>query len=229
MDELNTYREIAKQKYEKFRLEKEAKEAADNAKMKEAQDELYAAMAAEQALLDAENAAKDLKFTQEMEEVDVFFIELDESINELKSSDDIFLILQIIQTRIQSIIELVREHERLSEIQDRVLVFVDIMNKSHEDSSKKKDSTYVSQVSSIVKSIFELCEVDVEIEAMDTSEDDEFARKLQEEMYSMNFYDNNPIGATGATGHNGSENGGGGGNGLGNSGRNDGRRNDIEI
>ena len=58
MDELKQIREAAKQKYEKHRLEKEAKEAAENAKFKEAQDELNAAMAAEQALINAENELK---------------------------------------------------------------------------------------------------------------------------------------------------------------------------
>jgi len=190
MDELKKFREEAKNKYEKFRQEKEAAEAAKIAEEIAKQAEIDEAIEAQRLIQASEDAAKSLKFSEESENIDVFFIELDESINELKASNDIFLVLQMIHTRIQSVIEIVREHNRLPEIQDRVLVFIEIMNKTHADSSKKKDPTYVSQVSNIVKSIFELCEVDVKIEGMDTSEDDEIARKLQEQMYTMNFFEN---------------------------------------
>jgi len=200
MDSLKLAREQAKKKHEKYLQEKKEKEDAELAKLAELEAQLMAEAEAEKKALDSENEAKTLKFTEETENIDVFFIELDETINELKKSNDIFLILQMIQTRIMSVIELLREHNRLPEIQDRVLIFVDILNKSHEDKNKTKDSTYVSQVSNIVKNIFELCEVDVEIEAMDTSEDDEFARKLQEEMYSMNFYQDDIIGNLAAGG-----------------------------
>jgi len=200
MDQLQLARELAKKKHEKYLQEKKEKEDAELAKLAELEAKLNAEAEVEKKALDSENEAKTLKFTEETELIDVFFIELDETINELKKSDDIFLILQMIQTRIMSVIELLREHNRLPEIQDRVLIFVDILNKSHEDKNKKKDTTYVSQVSNIVKNIFELCEVDVEIETMDTSEDDEFARKLQEEMYTMNFYQDDIIGNLGATG-----------------------------
>ena len=197
MDSLKQARELAKQKYEKYLQEKKEKEDAELAKLAELEAQLIAEEEAKKKALDAENEAKTLKFTEETELIDVFFIELDETINELKKSNEIFLILQMIQTRIMSVIELLREHNRLPEIQDRVLIFVDILNKSHEDKNKKKDTTYVTQVSNIVKNIFELCEVDVEIETMDTSEDDEFARKLQEEMYTMNFYQDDIIGNLG--------------------------------
>jgi len=208
MDSLKQVRELAKKKHDKYLQEKKEKEDAELAKLAELEAQLIAEEEAKKKALDAENEAKTLKFTEETELIDVFFIELDETINELKKSNDIFLILQMIQTRIMSVIELLREHNRLSEIQDRVLIFVDILNKSHEDKNKKKDTTYVSQVSNIVKNIFELCEVDVEIEAMDISEDDEFARKLQEEMYTMNFYQDDIIGILGAAGATGAAGGG---------------------
>jgi hypothetical protein len=211
MDSLKEARELAKQKYEKYLQEKKEKEDAELAKLAELEAQLIAEEEAKKKALDAENEAKTLKFTVETELIDVFFIELDETINELTKSDDIFLILQMIQTRIISVIELLREHNRLPEIKDSLNVLYKILDKSHEDKNKKKDTTYVSQVSNIVKNIFELCEVDVEIETMDTSEDDEFARKLQEEMYTMNFYQDDSIGnlgATGATGATGAAAGG---------------------
>jgi len=200
MDSIQQARELAKQKYEKYLKEKKEKEDAELAKLAELEAQLIAEEEAKKKVLDAENEAKTLKFTEETELIDVFFIELDETINELKKSDDIFLILQMIQTRIMSVIELIREHNRLPEIKDSLNILYKILDKSHEDKNKKKDTTYVSQVSNIVKNIFELCEVDIEIETMDTSEDDEFARKLQEEMYTMNFYQDDIIGNLGATG-----------------------------
>jgi hypothetical protein len=173
-NELKKFREDAAKKYEQYRQQKEAEEAV-------------------KAFEESEKVANELKITQESDAINSFFIEIDTAINELKTSDDIFLILQIIQTRIISIIELLREHNRLSEIQDKVLIFVEIMNNLH--ANKTKDITYVSQVNTIVKNIFELCEVEIEIELMDTSEDDDFAMKLQAEMYNMNINENNIGGA----------------------------------
>jgi hypothetical protein len=227
MDSIQQARELAKQKYEKYLKEKKEKEDAELAKLAELEAQLIAEEEAKKKVLDAENEAKTLKFTEETELIDVFFIELDETINELKKSDDIFLILQMIQTRIMSVIELLREHNRLPEIKDSLNVLYKILDKSHEDKNKKKDTTYVSQVSNIVKNIFELCEVDIEIETMDTSEDDEFARKLQEEMYTMNFYQDDIIGNLGATG--GGVAGGGATGAAGDGTKNNSNNNNIEI
>jgi len=211
MDSLKEVREIKKKKHDKYLQEKKEKEDEELAKLAELEAQLIAEEEAKKKALDAENEAKTLKFTVETELIDVFFIELDDTINELTKSDDIFLILQMIQTRIISVIELLREHNRLPEIKDSLNVLYKILDKSHEDKNKKKDTTYVSQVSNIVKNIFELCEVDIEIEPMDTSEDDEFARKLQEEIYTMNFFQDDIIGnltATSATGATGAAGGG---------------------
>jgi hypothetical protein len=195
-NELKKFREDAAKKYEQYRQQKEAEEAV-------------------KAFEESEKVAKELKITQETEAINTFFIEIDTAINEIKTSNDIFLILQIIQTRIISIIELLREHNRLNEIQDKVLIFVEIMNNLH--SNKTKDITYVSQVNTIVKNIFELCEVEIEIELMDTSDDDDFAMKLQAQIYNENINENNignneeggPIGIN----NNGFLVGGGGGTG----------------
>jgi len=191
MDELKELRKLAKEKHDKYINEKNAEETA---------------IASVKALEDSEKAAKELKFNDENESIGSFLLELDTSINDLINSNDIFLILQIIQSKIESIIKLIKEHDRLSEIQDRILIFIEILNKSHQD--KKNNTKYVSQVSKIVKYIFELCEVDVEIEEMDTSNDDNFALKLQEQMYNLNI-NNSPWNSTGG----GSGYGGGYGNG----------------
>ena len=80
-NELKKFREDAAKKYEQYRLQKEAEEAV-------------------KSFEESEKVAKELKIIQETEDINTFFIEIDTAINELKTSDDIFLILQIIQTRI---------------------------------------------------------------------------------------------------------------------------------
>lgn len=158
---MNDIREKAKLKYEQYKLEKDT----------------------EMAKQDAERVSKELKITEETDANNLLIQELNEYISELNGSTDIFLIIKNIREKLVKGIELIKKYGCLHKIQDCILVFVHTINKSHEH--KKNDIEYVSQLGIIIKDIFEICQIDIEIEQMDTSKDDEIAQKLQEEMYNI--------------------------------------------
>jgi hypothetical protein len=158
---MNDIREKARIKYEKYKLEKDA----------------------EQAKIYQENATKELKLVEEVETDNLLLQELQQYITDLNGTTDIFSVLQLIQEKLTIGIKLIIDHGRLPEIQDCILIFVHAINKSHE--YKKNDIAYVTQVGIIIKDIFEMCQIDIEIEQMDTSKDNEIAQKLQEEMYNL--------------------------------------------
>ena len=110
-------------------------------------------------------------------------IDLDVSITNLETTNDIELDLQMIRSSIESFIGVLKNNDRLNELQTKITILVEILNKLH--ASKTKSSSYVGTIQKIVQEIFTICEVDIPIEPMDTSEDDEYARKLQEEFYNL--------------------------------------------
>ena len=126
--------------------------------------------------------SEEMKNQDEILLIDSFLSELEVSIISIENTDDIFLSLQMIQIQIDSMIVLVKKHNKFKDIQDLVIIFVDIMNKVFEN-KKHKSPKYIQDIQKIVKEIITLTEVDIEIEMMDTSKDDIFAKELQESFY----------------------------------------------
>jgi len=150
------YKEIAKMKYEKYLNEKKEEE--------------------NKRLID------EIIKNEEIESINDFYIDLGVSIDELNPKLDLIEQLKLIESKIESIIELIKKYDRFSELQNKIPTLVDILNKTSELNKKKLN--YINNVGNIIKDIFKLCEVDIEIELMDTSKDDEYAKKIQENEYA---------------------------------------------
>ena len=103
-------------------------------------------------------------------------------LSSLVTTNDVSLILQMISCQMDSIIELIKKHDKLKEIQGKIISMVEVLNDIHK---KKKHLSYVQEIDKIVKNIFKTAEIeDIEVQMMDTDDDEEFAKKLQEELYN---------------------------------------------
>lgn len=184
VDPIANYRQMAAERHKKY-LEKQKKEQFEL-------DRIAAEKLAEEMKLKDEEDEKirleQLKLTEDMETIDFFMDDLDISIINLKDTDDIFMSLQLIESKLETIIKLVKELNRLKDVQNKVISLVEVLNSVFEDKNKKNPK-YVASVNKIVKDIFTLAEVDVNIELMDTSDDENFAKELQEKMYKRTLDD----------------------------------------
>jgi hypothetical protein len=174
MDPILECRKIAQLKYQKYQEEKRLlKEKIE----KDAREEFERI---EKEV--AEKMAEDMKNQDEINLIENFLSELELSIISIETTNDIFLSLQMIQTQIESMIELIEKHDKLKNLQDLIITLVDVMNKVFEN-KKHKSPRYIQDVHKIVKEIITLTKVDIEIEMMDTSDDEKVAQELQDSFY----------------------------------------------
>jgi hypothetical protein len=167
MNSFLDYRKMAQLKHQKYKEETERKE-------KEALEMIENEV--------AEKLAEEMNIQDEINHVNNFILELDNSIILLQESDDIFLSLELIKTQLDSMIFLIKKNNKLKEVQELITTFVDTMNKISEN-KKNKSPKYVNNLQKIIKEIIILSEVDIDIEMMDTTDDEKFAKELQDELY----------------------------------------------
>lgn len=154
MSSISEYRENARMKYEKHIKQKEEEESM--------------------------KFVEEMKLTEENDEVLSFLTSIDSSLIELESNDTIEL-LKIMESQIESIIDLVKKHNKLSILQEKMSSLVEVLNKMHE--KHKNNLENVNTISLIIKDIFKLTEVDIPIEIMDVSDDENVARQIQANEY----------------------------------------------
>ena len=87
----------------------------------------------------------------------------------------------MMESQIETIIDLVKKHNKLSILQEKMSSLVEVLNKMHEKHKNNLDN--VRTISLIIKDIFKLTEVDIPIEVMDVSDDENVARQIQENEY----------------------------------------------
>ena len=154
MSSISEYRENARMKYEKHIKQKEEEESM--------------------------KFVEEMKLTEENDEVLSFLTSIDSSLIELESNDTIEL-LKIMESQIESIIDLVKKHNKLSILQEKISSLVEVLNKMHE--KHKNNLNNVRTIALIIKDIFKLTEVDIPIEIMDVSDDENVARQIQANEY----------------------------------------------
>jgi len=154
MSSISEYRENARMKYERHIKQKQEEES--------------------------EKFAEQMKLTEENDDVLSFLTSIDSSLIELESNDTIEL-LKIMESQIESIIHLVKKHNHLSTLQEKMSSLVEVLNKMHERHKNNLDN--VKMIALIIKDIFKLTEVDIPIEVMDVSDDENVARQIQENEY----------------------------------------------
>jgi hypothetical protein len=174
------YRKVAAEKYRQH-LEMKKKE-------EEEKNRIAAEMLAEEMRINEEKEIQqrieELKIKDDTETIDFFMDDLDVSVISLRESTDIFLDLQLMESKLETIIELVKEYGRLPDIQEKIVSLVEVLNNIFED-KKNKSTVYVDKLNKIVQNIFKVAEVEIPVELMDTTEDEDVARKLQDEMYKL--------------------------------------------
>jgi hypothetical protein len=183
LDPLANYRQMAAERHKKY-MEKQKRERdeLDRIAAEKLAEELK-----EQEIKEQEERLQQIKIKDDMDTIDFFMDDLDISIINIHESEDIFMALRLIESKLETIINIVKEYDRLKDVQNKIISLVEVLNKLFED--KKKNSKYVSEINNIVKEIFKLSEIDVNIELMDTTEDEKFAKELQEKLYKSRLED----------------------------------------
>ena len=167
MDPLAEYKKIAKAKYEKLKAEEDAKKL----KLEE-----------EENARKLEETKKELILEDELSTIQVFTKEFEDYMSSLVTTNDVSLILQMISSQMESIIELIKKHDKLKDVQNKIMELVEVLNDIHKN---KKHLSYVQEIDKIVKNIFKTAEIeDIEVQLMDTDDDEEYAKKIQEELYN---------------------------------------------
>ena len=156
---MNSYKEIAKQKYELHKKKEDEK----NNKIKE---EEFRMIAEENKRKETENKIESIN--ESINEI-INFIEFDNTIEVLLSN------LSIIQNIIQENIQFIKENN-MKEIQGNIINIIYILNIHTENIKYNLDD--VNSISQIMKDIIKLTELEIDIELMDTSKDEDFARSL---------------------------------------------------
>jgi len=154
MASISEYRENARMKYEKHIKQKEE---------------------------ESTKLAEEMKFNEENDNILSFLVSIDSSLIELEESYDAIELLKMMESQIESMIDLVKKHNKLSILQEKMSSLVEILNKIHD--KQKNNLENVKTVSLIIKDIFKLTEVDIPIEIMDVSDDENIARQIQENEY----------------------------------------------
>ena len=175
MDPLKEYREKAKARYEK--------EVAEKKKAQEEQDHKEAEMIAEELRLQEEQENEEkliqIQNENEIEFIDNVLSEIDIILVRIIDTNDLYFDLHLIESHIESIIELVTKHEKINDLQSKISDLVQQLNLYHEKHKNKFDEVKKTHI--IVNSLFKLCGVEVDVELMDTENDLEYAKKLQDE------------------------------------------------
>jgi hypothetical protein len=160
MSNLVDYREVAKERYEKFKQEKELLQLE-----KERIERIEIERINEQELLIVSN-----------------IIEIDENINNIeidKTDDNVIYNLLKIKIIIENIIGYVDEDSK-NDLTDKMYSLVYIINDINEKRIKDINMIdNIKQISILLKDIFMLVDIDISIISMDTTGDEEFARTLE--------------------------------------------------
>jgi hypothetical protein len=155
MASISEYRENARMKYERHIKQKEEQESA--------------------------KLAEEMKFNEENDNVLSLLVSIDASLIELEESYDAIELLKMMESQIESMIDLVKKHNKLSILQEKMSSLVEVLNKVQEKYKNNLDN--VRTIALIIKDIFKLTEVDIPIEVMDVSDDEKVARQIQENEY----------------------------------------------
>ena len=186
MDNINNsllnYREIAKARYEKEMSKKKIDEEERN----RIEAELIAKDLELKEKEENERKVVELQNEIEIEYVNNNFNQIKSYFSQIEITNDIFFILHMIESQIETIINLITKHDKIGELHSICSDLVTHLNKYHEN--KKTDSKTVKDTHDIVNSLFELCGISVDIHLMDTENDLEFAKKMQEEIYKTDIY-----------------------------------------
>lgn len=163
---MDEYRKKAQEKYDIERKKKEYEQKEEERKRLEEN----------QRKIDEENIKK--------HKILSIFLEIEDHIDNIQtnnSSENILYCLTMIESIIQININFLKKEDKIQELQNTVFNIINILNMLHENSNKK-DLIVLKNISEIMKIIFNLIGLDIEIELMNTTNDEEFANEINRKL-----------------------------------------------
>lgn len=174
--------DILRERHAKHRAVEAEKTAKAEAEKLAAEKAEADKLAVEETIRETQRVEAELKANEENTKIDVFLTELSDTFSSLIEAADLEFALQMMACSIDSIIELIRSNNRIHELKEIVAGLVEVLNKMHEHAHKS--AAQVRQIQEAVQHIFSICHVEIEIEPMDTSEDEEKAKRFQAQEYN---------------------------------------------
>lgn len=174
---MEEYRKRAKAKYEAEKIEKERIQRDVELKQKEEEERQKQEI---QRRLDEASMKKN--------KVMSIIWEIEENVDNLQmnyNSENILYNLTLIESLIHNNIEFLKTEDKLGELQTIVLNLIDILNMLNENKEDKKDLNVLKNISVLMKNIFELVDLDIKIELMDTSNDENFAKEFNKKLNNL--------------------------------------------
>ena len=154
------------------------KEAHEKFLQKKIKDEFETKLKDEESVSVAvELTEEEIRIAEELSLETAIYNIIDEHIELIELDTDyehIILNLLSINTIIETHIWFINKIKE--KLQDKIMNLVNILNSINKKITRNLD--YVNQTSILMKSIFELLEIEIDVELMDTSNDEEFAKNL---------------------------------------------------
>jgi hypothetical protein len=177
MDNIEEYRKRARERYETERIKKEREQREIEERHKEEERKKLEEI---QKKIDEQNAKKHKALS--------ILWEVEEHIDSLQfnnSSENIFYSLSMIESLLQININFLKEEEKINELHNIILNLINILNMLNENNNDKKDLTVLKGISETMKTIFKLAELDIKIELMDTTNDENFAKEFNKKLNNL--------------------------------------------
>lgn len=174
------YREVARRRHEKYLKEKELKDQEENKRIE--QERLV-----KQKELDRINEIKrleELKIQEELSNICTIMAFIDSicdmvfDINNENDSDfEIVFNINRIYSIIEENLDIIIKHDKNSELVDKIINLTNNINIIREN-KKNTDTQSLNNIAESMQKVYEICGLEIQIELMDTSNDEEYAKKL---------------------------------------------------
>lgn len=175
------YRDVARKRHEQYLKEKQIKDQEENKRIEEER-------IAKQKELDRINELKrleELKKQEELSNIEAIMVFIDNicdmvfEIHNLNDNADFEIVFNI--NRIYSIIEenldVILKHDKKGELVDKIINLTNNINIIREN-KKNNDTSSIRNIAEAMEKVYEICGLEIKIELMDTSQDEEFAKNL---------------------------------------------------
>jgi hypothetical protein len=179
MNPLNDYRQNARKKYEEYKIQKDREEREEQERLDR---------------IKKEEELKKQEIIRKQNEAISITLEIDDIIDSIQFTNDYdFLITSLIsiESLIKSNKQLLIDENKIKEIQNSIINLINILNMINENKKNMNENTNlenINNIHTIMKGIFELIDMnDINIEVMDTTEDEEYAKKLHDQLNNLNI------------------------------------------
>ena len=180
MDFQDRLKEIREKQHAKYEAERIKKEREDKEREEKEKVELEKKLQEVRRLNDELEAKKTKAIT-------VLF-EIEENIDNLQenyTSENILYSLSIIESLIQCNIIFIMEQNKLKELQDVVMNLITVLNMLNENNNDKKDLNILKNIYDTMKNIFSIVDLDIQIELMDTTNDENYAKEFNKKLNNL--------------------------------------------